>query len=38
MPVGDDSAIYKRENIEDLLATHTDAIASLREAVADEVK
>ena len=38
MPVGDDSAIYKRENIEDLLATHADAITSLREAVADEVK
>ena len=31
----DDSAIYKRESIEELLTTHADAVSALRDAVAD---
>ena len=37
MPLGDDSALYKREQVEDLLAKHMDAITELREAVAEEL-
>ena len=35
MPVGDDSALYSRENIEDLLAKHIEAVGELRAAVID---
>eukprot|EP00946_MAST-07B_sp_MAST-7B-sp1_P003295 g3295.t1 len=35
MPIGDDSALYKREKIEDLLAAHADALVSLRAAAGD---
>lgn len=31
----DDSAIYKRESIDELLTTHADAVSALRDAVGD---
>ena len=35
MPIGDDSALYKRQNIDELLTTHANAIVELRTAVQD---
>ena len=37
MPLADDSALYKREKVEDLLASHADALVSLRAAVGDKL-
>ena len=37
MPLADDSALYKREKLEDLLALHADAVVSLRAAVGDKL-
>ena len=33
MPIGDDSALYKREKIADLLAEHSDEVEKLRDSV-----